>query len=74
MLSFEGGESAPVIIFCADAVASGSKGADRPRNIETRASITVESNDYRISFVTNPDGYQAEFVERGAMMVEDIIQ
>lgn len=36
--------------------------------------MTVEGNDYRISFVTDPESYRAELVERGAMKVEDIIQ
>jgi hypothetical protein len=47
MLTFEGGESAPVI-------------------------IAVEGDGYRMSFVTHPESYRAELVERGAMKVEDI--
>lgn len=37
-------------------------------------TMTVEGNDYRISFVEDPDGYKVELVERGTMKVGDMVQ
>lgn len=37
-------------------------------------TMTVSGNDYRISFVEDPDGYKIELVQRGTMMVGDMVQ
>lgn len=37
-------------------------------------TLTVDGNDYKISFVADPDGYRVELVERGTMKVGDMRQ
>lgn len=37
-------------------------------------TLSVDGNDYKISFVTDPDGYRVELVERGTMKVGDMRQ
>jgi lactoylglutathione lyase len=37
-------------------------------------TMTVGGHDYRIAFVTDPDGYRIELIERGNMKVGDIYQ
>ncbi len=36
-------------------------------------TLTADGNDYRISFIEDPDGYKIELVERGTMKVGDTI-
>ena len=37
-------------------------------------TLTADGNDYRISFMEDPDGYKIELVERGTMKVGEIYQ
>ncbi len=37
-------------------------------------TLTADGNDYRISFIEDPDGYKIELVERGTMKVGDMFQ
>ena len=37
-------------------------------------TLTADGNDYRISFIEDPDGYKVELVQRGTMKVGDILQ
>jgi lactoylglutathione lyase len=37
-------------------------------------TLTADGNDYRISFIEDPDGYKIELVQRGTMKVGDMIQ
>lgn len=37
-------------------------------------TLSVDGNDYKISFVEDPDGYRVELVERGTMKVGDMKQ
>jgi lactoylglutathione lyase len=37
-------------------------------------TMTVESHDYKIAFVVDPDGYRIELIERGTMKVGNIVQ
>jgi lactoylglutathione lyase len=37
-------------------------------------TLTADGNDYRISFVEDPDGYKIEFVQRGTMKVGSMMQ
>ena len=37
-------------------------------------TLTADSNDYRIAFVEDPDGYKVELVERGTMKVGSMYQ
>ncbi|HEX5700649.1 MAG TPA: hypothetical protein VFX77_08380 [Rubrobacter sp.] len=39
---------------------------------ETR-TLTADGNDYRISFIEDPDGYEVEVVERGTIKVGGMI-
>jgi lactoylglutathione lyase len=36
--------------------------------------LTADGNDYKITFVEDPDGYKVELVERGTMKVGDMYQ
>ena len=37
-------------------------------------TLTADGNDYRISFIEDPDGYKIELVQRGTMKVGEMIQ
>ena len=37
-------------------------------------TLTADGNDYRISFIEDPDGYKIEFVQRGTMKVGNMMQ
>ena len=37
-------------------------------------TLTADGNDYRISFIEDPDGYKIELVQRGTMKVGDMTQ
>jgi hypothetical protein len=37
-------------------------------------TLTAGGNDYRISFIEYPDGYEIEPVERGTMKVGEMVQ
>ena len=37
-------------------------------------TLTADGNDYRISFIEDPDGYKIELVQRGTMKVGDMNQ
>ena len=37
-------------------------------------TLTADGNDYRISFIEDPDGYKIELVERGTMKVGEMYQ
>lgn len=37
-------------------------------------TLTAGGNDYSISFIEDPDGYEIEPVERGTMKVGDMVQ
>ena len=37
-------------------------------------TLTADGNDYRISFIEDPDGYNIELVQRGTMKVGDMTQ
>lgn len=52
----------------ADLKEQGVKVAVEPK------TLTVDNNDYKISFVEDPDGYRVELVERGTMKVGDMRQ
>ena len=37
-------------------------------------TLTADGNDYKISFIEDPDGYKIELVQRGTMKVGDMMQ
>jgi lactoylglutathione lyase len=37
-------------------------------------TLTADGNDYRISFIEDPDGYKIELVQRGTMKVGNMMQ
>ena len=37
-------------------------------------TLTADENDYRISFIEDPDGYKIELVQRGTMKVGEMMQ
>jgi lactoylglutathione lyase len=37
-------------------------------------TLTADGNDYRISFIEDPDGYKIELVQRGTMKVGNMVQ
>lgn len=37
-------------------------------------TLTADGNDYRISFIEDPDGYKIELVQRGTMKVGEMMQ
>jgi lactoylglutathione lyase len=37
-------------------------------------TLTANGNDYRISFIEDPDGYKIELVQRGTMKVGNMVQ
>ena len=72
---YDKGDGYAHVAFVDDLEATVSRLKEQGVNVTLEPkTLTADGNDYRISFIEDPDGYKIELVQRGTMKVGDMTQ